>query len=414
MERRKVIFILVDALGASYFAAQRSRLTYLSAMAEAGLLVESVKPATPGTSRPGRATILTGVSGPEHGVYGNSLFENGAFRPANERDVGRTTIAQLANEAGLDVVGLGFGLLRPDHTALQIDPWWEHRPQKGLSNIKIPSQRQIWNVLHVRYDRDQRLAGLVLPPLSLGQGKSEDARLHPHMIGLANDQFMLQLAGDLACGDNPPDLILTEFSVTDTVQHYHGYDVAATNWVYQTADMAIGLLLHRLTVSGRRDDYMVIVAGDHGQAPVETAIYPEALLPHDAWTTEGASLHVVLRDERERAEVEEHLGALGVRALDGDHLPAAVRAQGLVTFVAPKGSAFERRPEGAPEGARTGEPVIVSTHGLAPGDPGDDAVAIIAGAGAEQGRRRAGDLREIAPIIASALGLDAARLRAAA
>jgi predicted AlkP superfamily pyrophosphatase or phosphodiesterase len=401
-DRKKLILVLIDALGASYFAAQRSRLPYLSRMAERGVAVARVTPAIPGTSRPGRASMLTGADTSVHAVYGNNLLESGAFRPATACDVEVATIARMALDAGRDVASLGFGMLRPGDTSLQIDPWWEHLAYQGLTNIKIPSSGDIFKV---RRDPEGRLSGLLEKALgSGGHGALSAAGLHPHVIGLASDQLMLELAANLACGDRPPDLILTEFSTTDLVQHYQGFDSAATNWCYQVADMAIGLLLHRLALAGRMDDYAVMVAGDHGQAPIERAIYPEFLIPHDRWATEGASLHVVWRDSEEGVALDRRFSELGVRRLDGSHLPAGAREKGLVTYVAPKGSGFERSPEGSRAREVAGPPTIVSTHGLAPGDPGDDAVAIIAGAGEAHSLGR-GDLRQIAPTIASILGL---------
>ncbi|UVC15188.1 alkaline phosphatase family protein [Mesorhizobium onobrychidis] len=404
-KKNKVIFVLIDALGANYFLEHRERMPYLAALADSNLFAERVQPATPGTSRPGRATILTGVDTSIHGVYGNSILDGDFFRPATENDVQATTVAQAALEAGLDVVGLGFGLLRPEDTTVQIDPWWEHLQYKGPSNIKIPSRRENANVAPVRRDPKRRLSPFLNAPLTAGSSQSADVRLHPHMIGLASDQLMLRLAGDLACGDQPPDLILTEFSITDVIQHHHGFDSAATNWAYQTADMAVGLLMHRLSKAGRLNDYVVIIASDHGQAPIHTAIYPELVVPHDSWTSEGASLNVVVTDVNEALIIADRLSRLGVAPLDGMHLPAAVRAKGLITFVAPTGYAFERRPDKSAMTETTGSPSIVSTHGLSPGHPGDDAIAIVAGAGA-RGCIASGDLTQVAPTIAQALGLD--------
>ncbi len=410
--KHKVIFILIDALGADYFAAQRERLPYLSSLAKEGLFVKRVRPATPGTSKPGRATILTGEDASVHGIYGNSVLDGQQFRPATENDVLVKTIAHKALETGRDVVGLGFGLLRAEDTTLQVDPWWEHLPYKALANSKAPFGREGSNIAPVRRDPEKRLVRILDIPLSLGQGLSLDSRLHPHMIGLASDQLMLQVTADLACSDRPPDLIFTEFAITDVIQHYHGFDSASTNWVYQTADMAVGLLMHRLAVAGRLDDYVVIIASDHGQAPIHTAIFPENLIPHDCWTSEGASLHVVMSGVTEARSIEARLSELGVEPLSGDHLPDAVRAKGLVTFVAPTGFAFEPRPASTATETLTGSPTMVSTHGLNPGDPYDDAIAIVIGGG--QDCIEFGDLRQIAPTIAQALGLDIGGVQACA
>ena len=192
------------------------------------------------------------------------------------------------------------------------------------------------------------------------------------MADLASDQLMLKIAGDLACSDHPPDLILTEFSATDTIPHYRGFDSGATQWAYQIADMAVGLLLHRLSVANRLDDYAVIIASDHGQAPIHTAIYPDSILPHERWTTKGATLQVHVRDENEAKEVEKRLANLYITRLSGHHLPDAVCERGIVMFCAPKGHAFERRPLRSTPSEATGPATIISTHGLTPGDPFDD------------------------------------------
>lgn len=404
-KRNTAILVLIDGLSADYFASHRARLPYLSELSDTGLWVQRMRPAVPGTSRPGRAVMLTGTSTAQNGVYGNSVLDGSAFRPASAADVQGPTIAGLALAARLRVASIGFGMVRAEETSALVDPWWEHVALKGQTNIKIPRTRSA-SVAPIHRDDDGGLqAALSGPPLSLGVQETPDAALHPHMFGMASDQLMLEVAGNLACGDDPPDLILTEFSVTDTIQHYHGFESGATHWAYSTADMAVGLLLRRLDQAGRRDDTLVIVTSDHGHAPVRTAIYPDALVGHDSWSSEGATLHVRTRDETDRDALTARLADLGIEPLDGLHLPERVRDL-VVSFVAPSGSAFgRRRTADTPSGAETGTPVVISTHGLHPENPADHGVAFLAGCGAS-GSIKTSDLRHIAPTIARALGLD--------
>ncbi|WFU51744.1 alkaline phosphatase family protein [Sinorhizobium terangae] len=398
--KSKIILILIDALGAEYFARNRHRLPYLSKLADSGLFIERIKPAVPGTSRPGRATILTGQDTSINGVYGNSILLNDEFTPVSGLNIKATTVAEIGQASGLDVAGLGFGLLRPDHTACHIDPWWEHVALK--SNIKIPNSRSSKTMAPIRRDPDGRLAGVLDgPAISYGPQESPNGILHSQMIGMASDQLMLQAAGDLACSDTPPDIIITEFSVTDTIQHYHGFESAATTWAYQAADMAVGLLLYRLELAKRLDDYVIMITSDHGQGPVHTAIYPGFLLPNHRWNSEGASLHVATEDEDDRARVNERLSQFGVAALDGKHLPEEALARGIVTYAAPDGFAFESPNDIS---APVGEPTIVSTHGLRPGNAHDDGMAIIIG-GDATGKIDRADLRIFAPTIAALAGL---------
>lgn len=410
-KRTKAILVLIDGLSADYFVRHRARLPYLSELAEIGLWVERMRPAVPGTSRPGRAVMLTGTTTAQNGVYGNSVLDGASFRPASAADIQGTTITGLASAAGHDVASVGFGMTRTEETSALIDPWWEHVALKGQTNIKVPVNQGA-SIAPIRRDRGGRLqAALSGPAMSIGVQETPDGALHPHMIGMASDQLMLEIAGDLASGQDPPDLILTEFSVTDTIQHFHGFESGATHWAYSAADMAVGRLLQRLGRAGRRDDTLLIVTSDHGHAPIQRAIYPDALVSHDGWTSEGATLQVRVGGKSEGIELAARLAALGIEPLDGAHLPRRLRDQ-VASFVAPSGSAFERRSAGAPRASETGKPSIVSTHGLSPDDPADHGVAFVSGRGAA-GVLASSDLRHIAPTLAKALGLNRAVFPAA-
>jgi predicted AlkP superfamily pyrophosphatase or phosphodiesterase len=161
--------------------------------------------------------------------------------------------------------------------------------------------------------------------------------------------------------------------------------------------MLVARLVGRLRAAGRLNDTLLVVASDHGHSPITTALYPEAVLGPGLWSAEGGALHVadVTGPQRDR------LGGHGIRPLDGSHLPPGLRDR-VTTFVAPAGAAFERI-----SGATTpsGPPVVVATHGNAPGTPGDVCVAFLAGGGAARGTRPHGSLRDLAPAIREAVGL---------
>src|SRR6202008_426555 len=97
------IVILVDGLSADYFAAHRGRMPHLADMAEQGLEVARLRSVGPATSRPGRASILTGVAADRHGIYGNQILDGAKFRSARADDLRAPTLARLATQAGRDV-----------------------------------------------------------------------------------------------------------------------------------------------------------------------------------------------------------------------------------------------------------------------------------------------------------------------
>ena len=403
MTRTSVILVLIDGLGSVFFQENRSRFPYLSDLAERGTLATGVRPAVPGTSRPGRACLLTGRTARDHGVYGNAILDGSGFRPSTADDIGAVTVARLALEAGLDVVGLGFGMLRPEDTRACVQPWWSHMPMGGMTTLKTPKtgDGRTDVILH---DPDRRVAEVFADvPFTESAQAADDTRLHAHVIGMASDHRMLRLAGDLACGPRPPDLILTEFDMTDAIAHRHGLESEVTKWAFSQADMAVGLLLHRLERAGRLDDCLVVVCGDHGHGAIDTALYPENLIPDHQWSSEGATLHVRIEDAGRHAALVACLAEHGIRQLDSDHLPEPI-ADRLATFVAPARTAFEPKPADAPATRISGVPSIVSTHGLDPCDPADQTIAIAHGPHADTMAVRR--LEDIAPLVLRGLGVE--------
>lgn len=403
--RTKAIVILVDGLSADYFAAHRARLPHLADMAEQGFAVGRLRSVVPATSRPGRASIVTGVAADRHGIYGNQILDGGRFRSARAEDMRAPTLARLATQAGRDVACVGFGMIAPEDTRTFVPPWWEHETVRAHPSAKAPLPGDL-DVVRVVKD-DGRLAERRTGRISMAPPESDHGALHPQVAGSAADHLMIDLVADLACGSAAPDLILSEIAVTDLIQHYHGYESEAAHWSLAAADRLIGSLIYRLERAGRLDDTMIAVVSDHGHTPIATAIYPERVIGDATFGTEGASINVAVRDAAERSAVERQLAAHGVVPLDGAHLPPELR-ESIVTFVAPDDMAFEMVPKGAARAGATGAPVTISTHGLRPGAPADDRVCVLYGNGVARGRQDTADAEQFAPTIAAALGLDLA------
>jgi predicted AlkP superfamily pyrophosphatase or phosphodiesterase len=390
----RAVLILIDGLPADHFAAHRGTLRALDSLARRGALVERFVPPVPSTSMPGRATLLTGTEPLAHGVYGNAVLNDDAFRDAQPGDIAVPTLAGLATLAGRRVVSLGFGMVDPADTAAAIAPWWKHKPLPGESNAKDPAGGRL------RHDPHLLLAGIAEPgAFSFGQGHGDHGTVHPQMHGIASDAWMMQAAGDLLCGDTPPDLLLAEISSPDAVLHYHGLGSGAVGFIALAADLLLGRLVERLAAAGRLDDTLIAAFSDHGHSPVSRAIYPAALLPDAVWASEGGTLHV--RAEGAPLGVPDRLAGAGLRLATEADMPAAARGR-ILRFLAPEGAAFERIPGDGTEGA----PRVVATHGHRPGTPGDDGVCVLAGPGVRAASvvPRAA-MAALAPTIAAILGL---------
>ncbi|TIV77613.1 MAG: alkaline phosphatase family protein, partial [Mesorhizobium sp.] len=379
------------------------RLPNMRQLAERGLRVRRLKSTVPATSVPGRATMLTGVGPAVHGIYGNHIFRGDAFVAPLAGDLLVPTIATHARQAGLDVAAIGHALVDPADTSVYVSPWWlrgfmtGHRFSKMVTSEALAASRAI-------HDPEDRLAQAGLTDMEAFRNAADGGA--PHLIsGLALDQFLNRAVIALLGSDRPPDLLLTEIEMPDAFQHYLGYDSPAGIWSVEFADMLLGNLLAVLERTGRRDDYVVAVASDHGHGPVDTAIYPEAIIPEMLWMTEGASLYIFLENADDLETATERLAPFGVELWNNKHVPEAMRGK-VAMFVAPPRHSFEERPSDATGPlVATGRPRLISTHGFRPGSPEDDRMFILSGGGIAPQIVEEADADQFAPTLARVLGL---------
>jgi predicted AlkP superfamily pyrophosphatase or phosphodiesterase len=374
----RTLLILIDGVSADAVARHPRALPTLHALAERGLRVERLGSDVPATSLPGRVGMITGVPPAVHGVYGNLLLDEGAFRYATPDDVRVPTIAARARAAGLDVASVGYAMARPDDVAAYRRGWWVgtmiQRPRDPE-----PRPADAWARVVARDDADGRFAALAEEgwPAGVIDLAGED-RLQYLVTALEGDRRNLRWTAALATAADGPDLILAEILVPDSVQHVVGDDSPFAVWAMAYADMLVATLLQELERAGRLDDTRLLLASDHGHGPVATALYADRILPGYATSGEGGILYVAAPEGPRRAEAAARLAEHGVVPLDARPLPDDV-APRLAAFLAPDEVAFEPAPPGAPEGATSGPPIYPSTHGARPGAPSDDRFLIAAG-----------------------------------
>ncbi len=65
-------------------------------------------------------------------------------------------------------------------------------------------------------------------------------------FGMLSDQAMADWGGVVAASNASPDLIMLEYLMTDTLQHYTSYKSELSHWIAGLADMALGEILARL------------------------------------------------------------------------------------------------------------------------------------------------------------------------
>lgn len=397
MTRRKLLLIMIDGLSADYFEKYRSRLPALSSLAEEGYLVRRLLSAVPGTSMPGRASILTGTGAEVHGVFGNRILSDGAFVAAEAEHVLVSTIATIASRAGYDVACIGHALINPEDTSVYIPPCW----LRGPGFTKIPADGTIPPLLKVKDPRG-RLVTFPLPSYTPeSMEPNEVSRLTRTLIG---DQLTVAAAASLIGSEEPPDVVVTEINVPDAFQHDFGCESEEAHFAIAFADSLVGLCLDSLRRAGRRDEYTIAIVSDHGHGDIKTSILPDLIIPGRVWQSEGATLHVLVENDIDRQEVTERLVRFGAEPWTDSHLPTQIRER-IATFVAPAGHDFEETPAHHPADQPLGQPKYRSTHGFRPGASADDRVCIVSGPGIPNAVVDKAEPTRFAPTLARVLGL---------
>ncbi|MCU0511574.1 MAG: alkaline phosphatase family protein [Anaerolineae bacterium] len=411
MAHNKLLVIMIDGISAEDYALSAARLPHLRGLAERGFRVHNLHAEVIGVSLPGRTSILTGATADVSGVYANYLLEGDTFRYATPDDVRVPTLPARATAAGLDVACLGFGMVRPEDTTLFKAPWWAGETiQRGRDAEPQPASPGLLRA--ARHDPGERFREMCqqagLTPDQPVFDTFPDA--YKPFFGLVADHWMADRVGAVATAAAAPDLILTEFLITDSFQHDTGYRSGLAQWALEQADLAVGKILQRLAAAGVLAQWHVAVLSDHGHSPIATALYPRNIYPGLTMLCEGSFLLALCDEAAQHAALTAALAPYGVQPYPNTCLPPELR-QRLHTFVAPQQVAFEDAPAGST--AHSGPPAMISSHGLRPGAPGDDRFALFAGPRVPPGHCATAAAVQVAPTLAALLGLSTADYAAA-
>lgn len=403
----KLIVVMIDGVSANYFKTQRGRLPNLALLAEKGLVIENLHSERLGTSLPGRVGILTGVTADVSGVYANMIWDQAEsrFRYANPDDIRVPTLPARMQDAGRESAILGFGMVRLNDATIFKPPWWVGEYVQRARDVEPVPSDLVWQNVAAHQDSGERFnawcASAGYP--SNWSSPPDESSSSAMMYGFINDHHALNWAGICASATDAPDLIMTETMMTDTLQHYTGYNSPYSHYAHAEADALIGVLMARLRSAGVENDWNIAIMSDHGHSPIQTAIYTNVLLPDVRVQSEGSVLLVAPKDAAELDHVAAVLGEYGCVQMDVDFVPADQREY-LAAFVSPDDYDFEEAPEGI--STPTGTPKLISNHGLRPGLPGDDRFCLFYGPDIPAGTVESADAVQIAPTCARLLGLE--------
>lgn len=399
----KLIVMMVDGIAADHYATDRGRFPHWMSLEARGFRVERLHSEVLGTSLPGRTSILTGVTADVSGVYGNKIWDGNEFRFADPDDICVPTLPGRVKAAGKRSAVIGFGMVRPEDADLMVPPWWTGTfIERSRETEPTPADSE-WMRVATQVPGEwfvELCAAAGIPSkLPTVDRTDEQGRL---FFGMLSDQMMADWVGVIAASDDAPDLIMLEFLVTDTIQHYTGYKSDLSHWIAGQADMALGKILARLRAAGVENEWNIAVMSDHGHSAVEKSLHPGVIIPGVRVQCEGGSLLVAPHDAAELADVTSKLAEFGVEPYPNDCIPAEMRDQ-VAVFVAPPDFSFETEIEDATEPIVP--PKAISTHGLRPGFMGDDRFALFAGPNVPQGGVPESKAVQVAPTLASLIGL---------
>lgn len=401
---KKLIVVMIDGVSADYVLNHQARLPHLARLIADGLYVERLSSDVPGTSLPGRSSIVTGLPASQHGVYGNVIWD-GMFRYANPDDLRGESINRQALKAGKDVAVMGYGMIRPEDATVFQHAWWAGEMiQRARDQAPIPAD-EAWLRTVRHKDNSGRLRVLAEQGLAAGIPDAYAGdRAHYFASELAGDQIMMQWTAGLASSEQLPDLILTEILTPDSVQHVSGYESDFAHWSIAYADAILGSLL---TVLHRSPNpYNLLVLSDHGHGPVHTAIHAERILPGVKLSSECCFLYVHTESQAQLTEIQARLAEHGILKHSSEHLPAEVQSE-VVSFLAPEGHSFESAQ--ANSTGLSNPPRYPSTHGFPPGTAADDRFAVFYGPDIQRGNYARATAEQIAPSMAALLGLELKR-----
>jgi hypothetical protein len=418
--RPRALVISIDGFAAFYWRDPAARMPTLRRLAERGVVAAGMETVFPSTTWPTHVSLVTGVRPNVHGVVGNHVLNRATGRAEDltgdpiydAADLIRVpTFYDRAHAAGLRVAAVDWPATRHSASFQFNLPFF-----KDQTVFETHTEPAVWRELGaLGYPMDRQGEWAQLPKRFL------------------KDAMVADVAGHVI-HRHAPDLLMVHFLCVDSLQHLHGPRSPEAHWAIQYVDGLIGRLLAALPEPEATN---VFIVSDHGFLPVTREIRPNVrlrrlgLLETDAegriasaearvvmnhgaayvYVREGVGQAKTARDVA--AELAKLPGVAAVWTADqyaelGLPSPAEHRQVGDVLLEAAEGYLFVDAAAGDEESDR---PHHLGTHGQRGSHPDNHAFFLSAGPsvrrGLELGVIRS---RDVAPTIASTLGLDMGRV----
>jgi predicted AlkP superfamily pyrophosphatase or phosphodiesterase len=416
---RHVILVTVDGLVPEAYLhpdAHGLRVPALRYLVANGAVSPGARSVFPSVTYPSHTSMATGVNPGRHGIVSNGAFDPleknlGGWRWYAE-DLQAVPIWELARRAGYKTALVSWPVTVGAKATWLFPEYWRARTEDDAKLLRaLTTPRLLDDVGRSHADLARRL---------FPEAKKDES---PE----PQDEAVCDIASDVIARDHP-HLTMVHLVEVDQAQHAHGLWSPEATHAIENADRQLGRLLSTVYGAGSWPRSAMIVASDHGFAAVTRRVRPGVLLreaglvhlddkdhPVDwkaAVLASSGTAYIYLRSpadavtaaevrrilsERQRSE-----GGGIARIYDRDQIRAAGGdANAFLALEAAQGVYFGSGYAGVYESPAA----IAATHGYDPERPEMLASLLLLGPGIRQGPIANACLVDIAPTIASWLGL---------
>lgn len=403
-----LVVISIDGLvPSSYTGADDGRVPTLRALARDGAYAEGVVGVLPSVTYASHTTLITGVPPAAHGVFGNSVFDpedrsNNAWY-WYARDIRVPTLVGAAHAQGLSTAALSWPVTVGLDADFLVPEYW--RP-----NSSHPSDARLLQAISSKGLFEELEAALKTPvPWPFRDKDRTDMAVH-------------------IITTHRPRVLLLHLTALDTAQHAAGPGSPRALETLQQMDGYVGRVRDAVSRAGIADRTYLVIVSDHGFAPIERQLQPNALFKNEGllrvddrgrvvewqayYHAEGGAGFVYLKTPDDAALVE-RVGKLleGLKADPGNGIASIWTRADLARRGADPNASFG---VGMRSGAYSGaghDALLVPTrsrggHGFDPELPELHASLIVAGPSA-RGRGSLGMVRmtQVAPTLAKLIGV---------
>jgi len=404
-----VIAISVDALHAADLKQLKS-LSNFNQIMEKGSYIKEMVGIYPSLTYPTHVSIMTGTYPDKHGIYANEKNQPGVLMQEwywHARNIKVPTITELAVKHKKKVGVLFWPVMAGAKIHYNCPEIWPVR------------DREIQLFLSLRNGTP-----LFLMDCYLRYGKILKGKEQPNL-----DDFTTACAGHMIrC--KKPHLLLIHLIELDHERHIRGQSSHGISAVLDRQNNRIGQIMDAVKQAGIYKDTAFLIFGDHGfldfhsRICINTVLVKEGLITLDnksnvldwkAYVNScDGSAQVYLRDPDDTLVSSKVLDILlqlknahcdGIEAVYTKTDAALKRTAGDFEFMleAKKGYAFANEWTGELIQQRDGD--YVATHGYDPMKPGYRTMMLAAGAGICQEIIAAANIVDLAPTMASLLGI---------